>query len=109
MKINILGQIYDYKEVHSTKDKGLDNDPMLGGYCDGYGKIIRIRNNYNKEDPKNVSDLDSYIMSVKRHEIMHAFFEECGLDKYGHDEVIVEWIARQFPKILKVFRETGAI
>lgn len=36
---------------------------------------------------------------VIRHELVHAFFHESGLEQYSDDEVLVAWIAQQFPKI----------
>jgi len=42
---------------------------------------------------------------VLRHEITHAFFSESGLDGYCIDETLVDWIAKQFPKLCKIFAE----
>lgn len=39
-----------------------------------------------------------------RHEIIHAFLEESGLDNYSEDEELVQWLAIQFPKILEVLQ-----
>lgn len=36
---------------------------------------------------------------VIRHEVIHAFFAESGLIEYGNDEVLVDWMAKQLPKI----------
>ena len=51
-----------------------------------------------------------------RHEIIHAFLSESGLDcnfehlkQFGHEETMVDWIAIQFPKIYEVYKEVGAI
>ena len=107
MTINILGQDYDLQEVGSNDDARMTDD--LDGYCDGWGKIIRLRNDYNYKNPSNVSDMEAYKRNVKRHEIVHAFFTECGLEKYKSDEMIVEWIAQQFPKLEKAFQQAGAL
>ncbi len=44
-----------------------------------------------------------------RHEVIHAFFSESGLDDYSSNEELVNWIAIQFPKMLQVFKEIEAI
>lgn len=46
---------------------------------------------------------------VLRHEVIHAFFSESGLDDYSSNEELVNWIAIQFPKMLQVFKELEAI
>jgi hypothetical protein len=106
MQISILGQDYDYGEIDARSDMKMEGND---GYCDGYGKIIRVNNTYNDKYPTCISDLEAYIRQVKRHEIIHAFFEESGLESYKHDELIVEWIAKQFPKLTKAFQQVGAL
>jgi hypothetical protein len=46
-----------------------------------------------------------------RHELVHAFLFESGLhnDSWAANEAAVDWIANQFPKILKAFQEAGCI
>jgi hypothetical protein len=106
MKISILGQKYDYAEISDKDDVKMTG---FDGYCDGCGKIIRINNDFNINDPANISDLEAYKRQVKRHEIVHAFFEESGLEEYKNNELLVEWIAKQFPKLTKAFQQVGAL
>jgi hypothetical protein len=106
MQISILGQEYDYAEIAAKDDVKMTG---LDGYCDGYGKIIRVNNDFNPNDQTNVSDLEAYKRQVKRHEIVHAFFEESGLEEYKTNELLVEWIAKQFPKLTKAFQQAGAL
>lgn len=40
-----------------------------------------------------------------RHEIIHAFFEESGLDEYSENEELVQWLAIQFPKLVDTFEQ----
>ena len=40
---------------------------------------------------------------VMRHEIIHAFFSEAGLDDYSDNEQLVNWLAIQIPKMNDVF------
>ena len=84
------------------KDKDID------GYCDYTSREIRIRN----DNVNEVCDFDELMRKQLRHEIIHAFLAESGLQanfehykQFGHEETIVDWFAIQFPKIMKVFKE----
>ena len=46
---------------------------------------------------------------VLRHEIIHAFFDEAGLNDYSNNEQLVEWIAFQFPKMFRTFVEADCL
>jgi hypothetical protein len=106
MKLAILGQEYDYKEIAGKNDFKMAG---FDGYCDGYGKIIRVNSEYSPNDPASISDLEGYKRQVKRHEIIHAFCEESGLEEYKSNDLLVEWIAKQFPKLIKAFQKVGAL
>lgn len=105
MKANVLGTEYtiEYKEL---KDEGID------GYCDYSSKHIVIRSD-------NTNELEDFEFTQKkqlRHEVIHAFLSESGLQcnfehatRWGHEETMIDWIAIQFPKILKVFEELKII
>lgn len=104
-KINILG--CDYRIV---RDDGSLLKENADGVCQTYDKIIRIA-------PLDdlLSDVDAVEMKtvrskeVMRHEVIHAFFAECGLSGYNGDEQLVDWIARQFPKMAKVFEQLACL
>lgn len=70
------------------------------GECQAYSKTIRYR---KLEDfllgAASLSEKRERRKEVIRHELVHAFFHESGLDQYSDDEVLVGWIAQQFPKI----------
>ena len=106
MKLNILGTEYDYRETTDKEDQGLVGS---GGYCDGFAKIIAIETDNNPNDPCSVKDLDAVSRKVKRHEVVHAFLYESGLEDMSRNELLVDWIAAQFPKTLKTFEEIGAL
>jgi len=106
MTINILGQDYDMQETNAKDDVRMTD---LDGYCDCFGKTIRINNDFNENNPACISNLPMYKQRVMRHEIIHAFFEESGLKEYKGDELIVEWIACQFSKMEKAFQQAGAL
>lgn len=67
-------------------------------------ECIRILNRFVLKEDKRTR-----YNEVLRHEVIHAFFNECGLAEYCNDEQLVQWIAVQFPKILKVFQGLNCI
>lgn len=104
-EVNILGT--EYKVIREAfKDKDID------GYCDYTSREIRIRN----DNVNEVEDFEELMRKQLRHEIIHAFLAESGLQanyehyrQFGHDETLVDWMAIQFPKIYKAFREADAL
>jgi len=89
MVVNVLGTEYEI----IFEDFGRDN---RDGYCSVIDKKIHIDTQITNEDRKRI---------VLRHEIMHAFFFESGLENYFYDEQLISFIALQFDKIEKVFKE----
>lgn len=109
LKIDILGTEY------TILKKSKDEDPLLNscdGYCDKTSHQIVVT---IKDDECELDDFDVYQKKILRHEIIHAFLFESGLhenwkhDTFGHDESYVDWIAIQFPKLLKAFQDGGCI
>lgn len=107
-KVNIMGTVYEIK--YGTHEEF----PFLKK-CDGYidtttHEIIVDDMSLTKDDEDSKEDLESYKKQVLRHEIIHAFLYESGLDNnsnscesWATNEEMVDWIAIQFPKIAKVF------
>ena len=103
--VNILGT--EYKVIREPfKDKDID------GYCDYTSREIRIRN----DNVNEVGDFDELMKKQLRHEIIHAFLAESGLQanyehyrQFGHDETLVDWMAIQFPKIYRAFCDADAV
>ena len=67
-------------------------------------------------DERSLEDLDRYQKEVIRHEIIHAFLYESGLDacsgpaeNWASNEEMVDWFAIQSPKIFQVFQEQGLV
>ncbi|MGN1369950.1 MAG: hypothetical protein ACI4WX_13855 [Aristaeellaceae bacterium] len=105
MNIDILGVEYEieYKDMHDD-----DRD----GYCDPTSKHIVIRS----DNPNELEDVAWNQRKNLRHEIIHAFLWESGLGAnfehyhdFGHDETTVDWMAIQFPKLMKIFKEAGCM
>lgn len=103
-KISILGTDYIImQDANTTQElitRGSDGETNL------YSKIIYIRdvsNMLDKDSP--VYEQEARYKEVMRHEIIHAFLFEAGLSDYCMDEVLVDWIAKQWNKINKTFKE----
>ncbi len=104
-RIEVLGTMYDIDFV-GLEDQGID------GYCDYTSKHIVIRSD-NKNDVKNFEWLQKKQL---RHEIVHAFLAESGLQanfehacEWGHEETMVDWIAIMFQKLYEAFCAANAL
>lgn len=107
MKINILGTEYDHEHSTVVMDGRLRD---CDGYTDTFAKTIVLdRDMIDSNDIKTTSNPKAYTRKVLRHETIHAFFSESGLRDYSDDEVLVDWIAVQAPKMFKLWKEIGAL
>jgi hypothetical protein len=110
MIINILGTDYEIIRQNKTENPKLEDN---NGLCEPYSKQIIIdKFEEEKQDKMVVDNLDEFIKKVIRHEIVHAFFLESGLDicsDYATNEELVDWIARQGIKIYNAWTKAGAI
>ena len=114
--VNILGTKYTLKKVSYGQDE-LMTKMNFGGYCDGGAREIVILDLNTApdwaNDPKEV--IARQERETLRHEIIHAFLNESGLGwnalpnerAWAKNEEMVDWIAIQFPKMAKVFKELG--
>lgn len=109
MKINILGAKWNIEYRNADADPGLDGG---GGYTDPSANLIVIANKRKDDDVLDFKEIQKRCL---RHEIVHAFLFESGLGpnfehpQYGHEETMIDWIAIQFPKILKAFKEADCL
>ena len=108
-KIYILGNEWVIKEQTESENAALKD---CSGYCDWTVREIVL----DKEITGNLTDMDAYKRKVLRHEIIHAFLCECGLDEcsseveaWARNEEMVDWFARMGDKIHEVWKEVGAI
>ena len=109
MKINVLGTNYNIKFKSEEEEERLKEN---WGFTDFHTKEICVRNDIEKETQDSCKNLSDYKNKVLRHEIIHAFLYESGLRENSHscyawaeNEEMVDWIAIQIPKILKVYKE----
>lgn len=110
-KINVLGTEI---QIEFRKE---DDDPKLKncvGYFDSTLSLIVVK--VLDPDAMALGDLRKYQKEILRHEIMHAFFYESGLDgssgavdNWATNEEMVDWFAIQSSKIFKVFQELGVL
>lgn len=108
MQINVLGTEYAVMLVDP------DHDSKLKGRRDGYTDTsikVCVIDNMQEEKPDDKANLKEYRKSVIRHELIHAFLFESGLDgvSWAPNEEMIDWIALQFPKMLKAFKEADAL
>lgn len=90
-----------------------NEDPKLkqcNGYTDNTRSLIVVE--IPEADEMSVGDLEKYQKKVLRHEIIHAFLMESGLEcnsfateSWADNEEMVDWFAIQSPKIFRVFEE----
>lgn len=100
MHIDILGTPYNIKFCTTKECPKLDIQDA-DGLCEQYSKEIIIRTGY-EEDPACFNNIIDYREKVLRHELFHAIFHECGLDKYSNDEDLVNFLALQYHKIVSI-------
>ena len=115
MKIDVLGTEYKIEYRNIKNDRKLDETE---GYTDLYKKLIVIGNieqrNYFKDEPKEKISIVKN--KVLRHEIVHAFLYESGLDtnsnrsySWADNEEMVDWFAIQSPKIYEIYKKLNII
>ena len=108
--VSILGTKYAIHERALSEDKNLEE---CNGYCDWTARIIVV----GRDIDGSIANMTSFMKKVLRHEIVHAFFVESGLDcssfgidmAWARNEEMVDWFARQGEKIYRAWREAGAL
>ena len=112
MSICVLGTMYSIIYKDQDKDEYLEK-------CDGYtDKTTRQIVITNEPKDNQLGKWDAYRKKVLRHEIIHAFLFESGLHANAnydalpgqeHPEMMVDWFAAQWEKIMEAFRNADAI
>lgn len=87
----------------------------MDGYTDKTERFIVVS---KPGEDCQLADYQWYQKKIIRHEVIHAFLFESGLHENmspgisqsgGHPELLVDWVAVQFPKILKVYQELDVL
>ena len=110
----IMGELWRIKEGTEEEFPGLIG---ADGYTDSSSRSIVIEATITHDtDPAAKANLEEYKKQGIRHEIIHAFLYESGLEgntndseNWAQNEEMVDWIAIQFPKILKVFKSLNVL
>lgn len=103
MKANVLGTEYEIIISNERDDPKLEG---ADGYCDETVHLIVV--DELKPDQFTKHDLKNHQNKVIRHELIHAFLFESGLcecSDWAMKEEMVDFFARQFPKMKKLFEE----
>lgn len=99
-KLNILGT-----EYHVYDDERVVDDLGADGVCRFNSKQIILRPEDGILEDGTPEENKTYYNKVMRHEVVHAAFHESGLTRYANDEMLVEWLAVQFPKLAAIFEK----
>lgn len=105
--VNILGQEYSIIwQPSGVQDPKMDGN---SGYIEPWSKKLFVEDFV--PNASTVEHQEAYKAKVLRHEIVHAFMQECGLRECscGDNEEIVDWIAHQLPKLCAACKEAGAL
>ncbi len=116
--VMVLGTQYTVEKKKYNDDSYFEKN-SADGYCDAIKKEIVYCDmstwpRWNEESEARCIFAEKHTL---RHEIIHAFFNESGLQEssgvidfgWAKNEEMVDWIAIQFPKILEVYRQVNAI
>lgn len=109
--IKILGTPYKIKFVGINDDEYCVKNNLVG-YCDSIAKTIVVTTPWSREgfEGYNKEELLYEIRWTLRHEIIHAFLNESGLEdcasksqySWAKNEEMVDWFAIQIPKINEI-------
>ena len=116
--INILGTKWTFKKCKYDED-GVFKERNCDAICHTSAKKITVceaasHPAYTCDTPEIAKDLESKWI---RHELIHAFLYESGLDVnslsptigWAINEEMVDWFAIQLPKIVDLCKELGAL
>ena len=107
VKFDVLGAEYTLLITSESMEPRLAG---ISGFCDKTTRRIVVA---GKDEDCDLEDFDVYLCKAIRHEVIHAFLFESGLHEnfthpqFGHDELYVDWIAAQWPKMQVVFEKLG--
>ena len=106
--VDILGTKYAVYFVREDLDDELKE---CYGYCDDTIKTLVVKQ-YKRGELGSKKALDLQEKKNFRHEIIHAFLFESGLaenSEWAQNEEMVDWIAKQGPKLVKAWQEVDAL
>lgn len=117
MQVSILGTPYEIIVKEYGEEESFERRNITG-FCDGYAKEIVICDaaTFKGYEHESAETLIPYQACSLRHEIVYAFLFESGLaqnsvetDAWATNEEMVDWFARQGPKIYAAWQEAVAL
>jgi len=118
LKVTILGSDYTITKKKYDDDDAFKKKSWVG-YCENYTRNIVIGDLATFEGWEDCSPemIAAAERQCLRHEIVHAFFNESGLQESGLvyerswavNEECVDWIANQGQKIYAAWKEAGCL
>lgn len=111
IKANVLGVEYEITLANET-DRPERFDDRDGEVDESVKKIYVNDHSDCVDDVHSLDDKEYLTKKNVRHELIHAFLFESGLaenSNWARNEEMVDWIARQFPKMVKTFEEVKAL
>lgn len=117
IELSILGASWRLLFVDPEQDgSGFDRQDAAG-FCSPYARKIVLREMKAQHFPDDFTQEDKIraINKTLRHEIIHAYLYENGLDRnassttraWPKNEEMVDWFAIQGPKIVQTWKEVG--
>lgn len=109
-EIIILGKTYQIYYLPEEVDKELEDKY---GYADQVESKVVIDTsiiNDCKNDKRRALELLK--RTLRRHEIVHCYFFECGLDDqtpFARDETLIDWLALKLPDIFLNMKQKGLL
>lgn len=111
--VNILGTDYNIKVIEPSEEMNKNN---WVGLCSNLKKEILLSNLSNRDDLDDIH-INVYHKETLRHEIIHAFFNESGLQDnsfafdgpWAKNEEMVDWFAIQAPKIFEAMKSVDCL
>ncbi len=98
--VDIMGTIYEMTDDYCKNDD-------YGGETRLFTKEIHLRPKDEIVEVKDATPIEKELgfNQTFRHEIVHAFFFECGMTEYCMDETLVEFLASTAPKLFAIFKK----
>lgn len=110
MTVNVLGTQYSVTITNDVTEPRLTE---CDGFCDETTHELFAEDyQTHKDDKQSKKCLDVQTRKVIRHEIIHAFLFESGLAEnsdWARNEEMVDWFAKQGPKIYAAWKEIDAL
>lgn len=108
-EILVLGRNYQIYYLKEEDDKELEDKY---GYADQIEAKIVIDTSVIDDCKNDRTRAIELLKRTLRHEIVHAYFFECGLDDqtpFARDETLVDWLAIKLPDIFKNMKQKGLL